>query len=382
MSYSRYFPVVVASLFLAGCSALPSDGPLASKIAADAQQSETEGYELFELDASVMKALHSQSSQGLARTFGNRAPAPIQRVGVGDVVVVTIWEAASGGLFSGSGTSNSARAETLPPQLVDRDRMISLPYGGRVQAAGLTPSQISAKIVASLEGKAINPQAMVTVQQAASSTAIVSGDVTGAGRVPLNVKGDRLMEVISQAGGVRAAPHETFIRLSRGSRTSEVTLAEVMANPSENIYIHPGDTIHVFRRPQSFTALGAVTKVGENPIDRSPFTLAQALGFSGGLADNQADATGVFLFRYESPAVVAALRPESPLLKAPGPVPVIYRMRFDGPQAYFLAKSFQVRAEDVLYVSNAASVEFVKAITVLRAIAQTARSIKAADPNN
>jgi polysaccharide export outer membrane protein len=264
---------------------------------------------------------------------------------------------------------------------VDRDGRISVPYVGRIPVAGQLPAQVASATEEGLKGKAIEPQVLVSVVQAASATAVVAGDVTGGGRIPLSVKGDRLLEVIAQAGGIKASPIETFIRLTRGGATAEVQLATLLKRPDENIFIEPGDVIYVTRKPQTFTALGSVIRQGELGIDREEFNLSQALGMMGGLNTVVADTTGVFLFREENPAVLRALRPQSQLLAKQMPLKVIYRLNFSDPSAYFLAAKMPVRQGDMVYVSNAPSVDFVKIVSVLRLVAQTTRSIQVADPN-
>lgn len=347
---------------------------MSASIVAEQGKAEATGYEIIDIDAGVLHALGGFSRKSLERTFGNTSGAPQQIVRVGDVVGVSIWEASSAGLFSGVSSGTGSRAENLPAQMVDSSGKITMPFVGRIHVAGLTTAAVARLAEQKLQGKAIEPQVMVNIQQSTGSTATVTGDATGAARVTLGPKGDRLMEVIAQAGGVKTPPHETFVRVTRGERTSSVSLATVLDRPTENIHIHPGDQIHLYRQPQTFTALGALTRPGEVPIDREGFTLAQALGMTGGLNDKLADSGGVFLFRYEQPSVVRALRPQSPLVGGTQTVPVIYRLSFATPAAYFLAKSFVVNTQDVVYVANAPSVEFMKFLDVVRAVTSTTYS--------
>ncbi|WP_439333767.1 hypothetical protein, partial [Stenotrophomonas maltophilia] len=78
---------------------------------------------------------------------------------------------------------------------------------------------VQALIEAELAGKAIQPQVLVSVTKPVSQTVTVTGEVTAGARVPLSGKGDRLLDVVASAGGVRAAVSETFVRLSRGTTT-------------------------------------------------------------------------------------------------------------------------------------------------------------------
>jgi polysaccharide export outer membrane protein len=53
-------------------------------------------------------------------------------------------------------------------------------------------------------------------------------------------------------------------------------------------------------------------------------------------------------------------------------IPVIYQVNFRDPAGYFLATRFDMRNKDVLYVSNAQSVETSKVLNYLQLIMATA----------
>ena len=128
---------------------------------------------------------------------------------------VTVWEAASGGLFSStaiSGVTAGSHSAAIPDQVVGRDGDITIPYAGRVHVAGLTPKQVESTIVARLIGKAIEPQALVTVPRNIANTVTVTGEVVNGARVPLSAQGDRIQDVIAAAGGIRVPVHERSSR--------------------------------------------------------------------------------------------------------------------------------------------------------------------------
>ena len=94
------------------------------------------------------------------------SPRPTLTLGVGDMVVVTIFEAASGGLFSGERPSvvGASKSVSLPPQPISRNGTVSVPYVGQVQARqGSTTAEVERAIEAALKDKAIEPQVVVTV---------------------------------------------------------------------------------------------------------------------------------------------------------------------------------------------------------------------------
>lgn len=370
-----------AVLVLPACGELPSNGPLAGQIlasgekasAAEAANAVDTRYAIVDLNETTIAALDRAPKPSLMQRFGDKAPAPTQQIGVGDTVSVSIWEAGTGLFAAGSGGAvtptgdNGAHSVTLPPQIVDQRGNITVPYAAKpIRAVGRTPTEVADAIERALTSQASQPQVIVTVPESGSASASVLGDQTGGARVPLNLRGERLLDVVAQGGGIKSLPAETFITLTRAGASETVGLPTILKDPAENIYIQPDDTIFITRRPQTYTALGAVSSSGELPIDQEPFTLAQAVGRSGGLSPNAADASAVFVFRFESRAVFQSIRGNSPLLATRQPVPVVYRLSFEDPRGFFYAQQFPVRPRDLIYVGTASSVEFLKFLSVVR----------------
>jgi polysaccharide export outer membrane protein len=276
---------------------------------------------------------------------------------VGDSVVITIYEAAAGGLFSAAITdktvSAGSRTATIPEQIVSRDGTIQVPYAGRIKVAGLRPAQVEEEVVKSLSGKAIEPQAVVTISKNVSNTVTVSGEVTGGARIPLNPNGDRILGVIATAGGLRSPAADSFVRLTRGGRTVSVSYNAILAAPEENIFVRPGDVITVVREPQTFTAFGGTGANATVPFGAASLTLEEAIAKAGGLADYRADPGGIFLFRFEPADLVHVLVPGRELPAGGNLIPVIYRLNLREANAFFLARAFPMKDKDILYVANA-----------------------------
>jgi len=97
-------------------------------------------------------------------------------------------------------------------------------------------------------------------------------------------------------------------------------------------------------------------------------TLAQALAKAGGLLDLRADPAGVFLFRFEPPAVVGALKAQPLAIGPGGTSPVVYRLDLSDANSYFFAQRFPVEDKDVIYVANARLNELQKFFTLLNTI--------------
>ena len=84
----------------------------------------------------------------------------------------------------------------------------------------------------------------------------------------------------------------------------------------------------------------------------------------------------VFLYRLEFRETLEGARVD--LKKFPRDqklIPTIYRANFRDPSSFFFAQSFPMRHKDIIYVSNADSVEVVKFLDYLRAITSTASGV-------
>jgi len=284
---------------------------------------------------------------------------------------VSIWEAAGGGLFGTSPTdhvSAGSRNVTIPEQMVGQDGGVSVPFAGRVTAAGRLPVEVQKAVEQRLAEKAIEPQAIVTVTRSVTNSATVTGEVIAGARVPLSLKGDRLLDLIAAAGGAKTPVYETFVRLSRDGVTATIPMEMLVSDPAENIYAYPGDVLTLVRLPQSFTVFGATGANAQVNFTAERMTLVEALAKAGGLQDLRADPAGVFLFRYEPPPIVKTLgRPQ--LGTGPeGSSPMVYRLDLSDAKSYFLAQRFPIHDKDIIYVANADFNELQKFFTLLNTL--------------
>ena len=366
----------IATLAMSGCTLLPAAGPTAKAIQAGAEVPESGGgllarYEIIDINPATIEALRGRPLDSLLASFGDHRPSAEPLIGIGDMVAVSVWEAGSGGLFSGplvaDRFSAGSKSALIPEQPVGRDGAISVPYAGRIAVAGRRPQDVQALIENELAGKAIQPQVLVSVTKPISQTVTVTGEAVAGARLPLTGHGDRLLDVIATAGGVRSPVSETFVRLSRGPVTATVPLTTVVSNPKENIYLRPNDVLTLVRDPQTFLAVGALGNSTELPFSADGITLAQALAKARGLSDFQADPAGTFIFRFEPAAIVRRLSPGSKLTGTPL-VPVVYRIDMRDPNSLFTAQAFRMRNRDLVYVSNAPFTEIQKVLGVFSSV--------------
>jgi polysaccharide export outer membrane protein len=255
----------------------------------------------------------------------------------------------------------------MPEQMVNREGVVNVPFAGQIKVSGHRLDEIENEIVKRLHGKANQPQVMVRMLRNNTANVTVVGEVVSSTRMPLTPKGERLLDALAAAGGVRQPVNKMTLQLTRGDQVRSMPLESVIRDPKQNVYLQPGDVMTALFQPLSFTALGATGKNEEVPFEAQGISLAQALARVGGLQDAKADAMGVFIFRFEREAALE-WGDKKPVLTPEGMVPVVYRLDLKNPASFFVAQSFPVRDEDVMYVSNAPAAELQKFLNLISTI--------------
>ncbi len=377
-------------LFCAGltaCSELPVDGPRHQDILSGATTALINApgtvafeYALVDLNQDVVSHAIDVDAGSFFKTFGSRSgPSPEIRIGVGDVLQVTVFESKSGGLFipADSGT-RPGNYVSLPPQSVDYRGIITVPYAGAIEAAGHSISSVQTEIEKRLANRAIEPKVLINFIEQNSTAVAVVGEVNTPKKTRIPQNGARILDAIADAGGIKYAGYETYVTLQRRSKKSTVYFNTLVRNPEENIYVYPGDTLYVYREPRRFVAFGALNlfgalgATGEFPFNAEHVSLAEAVGRAGGLTDTQANPGQIFLYRLESRKVLCDMGVDlSQFPPDVDAIPTVYRANFRDPSSYFYAQKFPMRGKDIIYVSNAESVEVTKFLTFLRTVTST-----------
>jgi polysaccharide export outer membrane protein len=366
------------ALCCAGCSSiLPDSGPLAT----DVQTSQHDlvpaslPYALVKLSPEVVRVLGRYEPR-LSSAFANQTPPKGFRFGIGDIVSVTIFEAAAGGLFTSDTGVRAGNFVTIPNQAVDEMGHIAVPYAGEIVAKGRTPVEIQNDIVDRLKARALEPQVVVSLATQNTSLVSVLGDVRTAGRFVASPSGERILDLITRAGGPAEQGYDIWVSLERKGHRASIPFGALMYEPANNIYVLPNDVIFVFSLPQTFVAFGATgggTTGGQGQYKFGAWriSLAEAVAKQGGLNDGLADPSSVYLYRGETREVARQIGVD--VSKFEGPIiPVIYWVNLRDPSGYFLAQTFDMRNKDVIYTSNAAAVETTKFLSFLRTIMATA----------
>lgn len=363
---------VSLALGLAACNPFPSSGPTELQVGGRAVQTTAAEadfrYELVQIAPIVTDVLARRGAPLSMGSMPGPTQAPQIRVRIGDVVGLSIFEASAGGLFipndAGSRAGNFVQ---LPNQTVDQSGNISVPYAGQIPAHGRTLKEIEERIVERLRNRAIEPQAVATVVDQRSGQIAILGDVNAPTRYALGATGDRMLDAIARAGGPRSQGWQSWVSLQRGSQKHTVNFLTLVSDPRSNIYVRPGDVIYLYAEQRSFVVVGATGVNGQINFDAERLSLTEAIGKSGGLLDDRANPGATYLFRMEDRAALNEMGVD---LSAwpPGQktIPVVYHANLSNGGEYLLGTRVPMKNKDVLFVSNAATVEIAKVMQFIR----------------
>jgi len=172
------------------------------------------------------------------------------------------------------------------------DGQVVLNVVGKVGVAGLSASQIEAKLKSILESFLTKATVSVQVVEFASKPISVVGAVVRPGRIGATGS-TTLIQAITEAGGL-AAGHGKEIYVLRTARNGlseqlaiDVDELMVRGNPNLNIPLAPNDLVNIpLDPPVTIYVMGEVMRPGKTQFRRSQNpTLLQAIADAGGPTD-------------------------------------------------------------------------------------------------
>jgi polysaccharide export outer membrane protein len=187
------------------------------------------------------------------------------------------------------------------PVRIGVDGTINLPMIGKVQAGGLTISQLEDALTEKLKFYVVNPQVTVSVTEMRSQPVSVVGAVNSPGVIQLQGK-KTLIEILSLAGGLRQDAGQK-VEITRSVEWGEIPISGAhkdstgqyyvatvsvenmmkAARPELNVAIRPNDVISVPRGEMVYV-VGEVGKSGGFVLhDHESMTVLQALSLAEGL---------------------------------------------------------------------------------------------------
>ena len=206
------------------------------------------------LSSMIPIAALAQAAQAHAPTASAAAPAPPSPAGAPTPVASGATPTVPADYVIGADDSLSIvfwRDKDMSADVTVRpDGKVSLPLLNEVQASGLTPEQLRARVIEAASQFLEDPNATVVVREIRSRKVFITGNVAKPAAYPL--VGDlNVLQLIAQAGGLQEyadAKNIVVLRTEGGKQHFfKVNFNDVIkkGNVAQNIALKPGDTVVV-----------------------------------------------------------------------------------------------------------------------------------------
>lgn len=340
---------VMLAMAASGC-ALPRGAAMQSEILKNASD-KTPEFSHYPVDSKLLAELpHWPAGKAAAakRSWikGGSGGAG-QVLAAGDTVTLAIWEGGQNKLL----TSEGAPTTQIAPTTVSNSGQIFVPYVGAVKVSGLSVEAAREKVQQSVT--ALIPEAQVQLAATPGKGNAVSliGGVSNPGTIPLIDRSLTVLGAISEAGGVQGSIENPQLRLYRGGKVYETSLARVLDDPALDAGLRPGDKLMVLKDDRSFLALGASGVEKIIPFPKDHVNALEAVTLAGGINDIRANPKGVLILR-EYPA--SAVRADA--AQGPQNARVVFSMDLTTSEGLFSAQNFEVQSNDLVLATESALV--------------------------
>lgn len=329
--------LVCATAILSGCAFAPG-----SFMKADKSSPELDGQlKFYNITPEVIaenKLSSNKEPHLVANTsFEEQRANYDYTVGRGDVLNITVWNHPELTIPAGS-----MRSAQEAGNWVHNDGSIFYPYIGRLQVEGLKITEIRELLAKKLAEFIEKPQVDVTIAGFLSQRIYVTGEVQKPGVIPVTNVPTSLIEAINASGGLTPTSNWENVTLLREGKERQLSLRSLyqFGDTEQNILLQGNDVIHVASSDDNKVfVLGEVRQPKSYVMGRNGMTLAAALAEAGGLYEQTANASGVFVIRQAS--------------ADSNRVADIFQLNVKNATALILAEQFDLKQRDIIYVTAA-----------------------------
>jgi len=334
--------LVAAATLLQGCAIAPG-----MSMSEPAELPEGRVVRVQSLSIELLNALdaaHRTEVREVAEEFAVKREEYL--IGPGDVLQIIVWDhpelTIPAGQFRDAETSG---------QQVGEDGYVYYPYVGMIKAAGMNIAALRDILTERLSKYIQDPQLDVRVVGFRSKRVYVVGEVNTPGVLPLNDLPLTIADAISLSGGLTPNAFKSGVNISRDGKVYEIDLKALYdyADASQNLMLKHGDIVNVLdRSQQKVFVMGEVRTPKSVEIINGELTLAAALGEVGGVNQNTANPSAIYVIR-------GANRQE----------PQIFHLDANFATGMLLAERFDMQPQDVVFVDSAGVSQWNRVISQL-----------------
>ena len=281
------------------------------------------------------QTLLSVASQTLPARLQAQIDAYEYRIGPGDVLAIVVLN-----------NPELNEMSTIIPGLsgvqVRSDGTLFFPFIGDIEVSGKTVKVVQSELTEQLAEFIADPQVLVSITEFNAHKVFFSGNIAGPKTIPIRNAPLTLVDAISEIGGVDQNANWHSIYLNRDGSVEEISFFNMMrhGDQSQNRLLQPNDIIYLpSLEDQSVAVLGQVVRAGRIALGNERLSLTDAIAQTGGLNENTAQASGVFVVR--------------PQPRGAAKVAKVYQLDVSNAAAFALGSQFILQPKDIVYVTSA-----------------------------